>query len=75
MQKPQYTQIVSILREKSQRFLRKKGRVKNLPIGMAGPVHRGGGGDGSLTLQTRPWLGCRRGADGRVRMNEWAACG
>jgi hypothetical protein len=31
-------------------FFEKKGRVKNLPIGVAGPVRLGGGGGGSLIL-------------------------
>jgi hypothetical protein len=35
-------------------FLRKKGRAKNLPIGMTRPGHGGGGGGGSLILQTEP---------------------
>jgi hypothetical protein len=51
------------------------GRVKNLPIGVARPVHQGGGRGGSLILQTRPWIGFRRGASGRVRMTELAVCG
>jgi hypothetical protein len=40
----------------------KQGRVKNKPIRMVGPVHRGGGEGGSLILQMRPWLGFSRGA-------------
>jgi hypothetical protein len=45
-------------------FFEKKGRVKNLPIGVAGAVRRGGSGGRNLTLQMRPWLGFRRGAGG-----------
>jgi hypothetical protein len=42
-------------------------------IGLARPIHRGGGG---LILQMRSWLGFRRGAGGQVqvRMNERAVC-
>jgi hypothetical protein len=47
-------------------FFEKKGRAKKLPISVAGPVHRGGGGGGSLILQMRPWLGFMRGAGGWV---------
>jgi hypothetical protein len=39
--------------------------MKNLPIGVVGPVHRGGGGGGGLILQMEPWLGFRRGAGGQ----------
>jgi hypothetical protein len=42
-------------------FLRKKGRTKNLLIGVTGPVRRG---CSSLILQTEPRLGFRRGAGG-----------
>jgi hypothetical protein len=38
--------------------------VKNISIGMAGPVHGGGGGGGDLILQMEPWLGFKRGAGG-----------
>jgi hypothetical protein len=31
-------------------FFEKKGRVKNLPIGVVGPVHRGGGEGASLIV-------------------------
>jgi hypothetical protein len=52
-------------------FLRKKGMAKNLPIGVAGPIPRRGGGGGNLILQMEPWLGFRRGAGGRwAGMNE-----
>jgi hypothetical protein len=57
-----------ILERQGSTFLRKKGRMKNLPIGVAGPVHRGGSG---LILQTEPWLGFGRGAGGQcVGTNE-----
>jgi hypothetical protein len=46
--------------------------MKNLPIGVVGPVHHGGGG---LILQTERWLGFRRGAGGRLRMNKRAVYG
>jgi hypothetical protein len=45
--------------------------AKNLPIGVAGPIPRRGGGGGNLILQMEPWLGFRRGAGGRwADMNE-----
>jgi hypothetical protein len=53
-----------ILERQGSTFLRKKGRMKNLPIGVVGPVHRRGDGGGGLILQMEPWLGFRRGAGG-----------
>jgi hypothetical protein len=74
----QYTQIlqqiVSFSRERKGKNLyvfEKKGRAKNLPIGMV-KLGRGVGGRGSaLIVQTEPWLGFRRGAGGQcATMNE-----
>jgi hypothetical protein len=48
-----------ILEREVSAFLRKKGTVKNLPIGMAGLVRRGSS----------------EGAGGRVRMKEPIVCG
>jgi hypothetical protein len=46
--------------------------MKNLQIGMAGPVLWRGGGS---ILQTKPWLEFRRGPAGRcAATNEWTAC-
>jgi hypothetical protein len=39
-----------ILEREVLAFFEKNGRVKNLPIGMAIPVHRGGSGGRSLIL-------------------------
>jgi hypothetical protein len=62
-------------RERGLNIFEKKGRAKNLPIGVAGPVRHGGDRGGGLILQIDPWLGFRRGAGGRVRMNEYVVCG
>jgi hypothetical protein len=52
-------------------FLRKKGRMRNLPIGAARLICRGGSGGGSLILWMKPWLGFRRGVGGHCAgMNE-----
>jgi hypothetical protein len=60
-----------ILEREGSTFLRKKGRMKNLPIGVAGLIHDKGGGGGGLILPTEPWLGFRRGAGlWRVGTNE-----
>jgi hypothetical protein len=50
-----------IVEREGSTFLRKKGRMKNLAIGVAGPFHHGGGG---LILQMESWLVFRRGAGG-----------
>jgi hypothetical protein len=45
--------------------------MKNLPIGVARPVCRGGSRGGDLILQMEPWLGFWRGAGGQCAgMNE-----
>jgi hypothetical protein len=59
--------------ERSQHFWeKKKRRAKNLTAGMVRLVRRRGGRGGDLILQTKPWLGFRRGDDGWcVGTNEW----
>jgi hypothetical protein len=59
---------LSLSRERERRgkggnlyVFEKKGRAKNLPIGV---VRLGHGGGGDLILQMEPWLGFRRGAGG-----------
>jgi hypothetical protein len=49
-----------ILERHVSAFLRKKGRPRNLPIGMVGPVRCGAN---DMILEMKPWLGFRRGAD------------
>jgi hypothetical protein len=61
-----------ILQREGSTFL-KKGRMKNIPIGVARPLLRGGDGGRGLILHMRLWLGFRRGVGGRI--NERPVCG
>jgi hypothetical protein len=59
-----YPNSLILERERGLNIFEKKGRMKNLPIGVAGPVHHRGGGGGIFILPKEPWLGFRRGTGG-----------